>query len=176
MLTLKKIFLVFFKIGTFSFGGVYSMIPFFERELVDKRKWVTHDEFMESLAIGQMTPGPPIVNTGICIGYKLRRLKGALTATFGQAFTGTVLAIILAAFYLHMKENPLLQSVMKGVAAAVVGLLASIVYKMLIKFVTEYRSAALAAGAFIALDIFKVNPIAIILAAALLGLIIYRRG
>jgi chromate transporter len=176
MLTLKKIFLVFFKIGTFSFGGVYSMIPFFERELVDKRKWITHDEFMESFAIGQMTPGPPIVNTGICIGYKLRQLKGALTATFAQAFTGTVLAIILAAFYLHMKDNPLLQSVMKGVAAAVVGLLASIVYKMLIKFVTEYRSAALAAAAFIALDVFKVNPIAIILAAALLGLIIFRRG
>ena len=152
------------------------MIPFFERELVDKRKWITHDEFVESLAIGQMTPGPPIVNTGICIGYKLRQLKGALTATIGQSFTGTLLAILLAAFYLHMKDNPLLQSVMKGVAAAVVGLLASIVYKMLIKLVTEYRSAALAAGAFIALDIFKVNPIAIILAAGLLGLVLYRRG
>ena len=152
------------------------MIPFFERELVDKRKWITHDEFVESLAIGQMTPGPPIVNTGICIGYKLRQLKGALTATLGQSFTGTLLAILLAAFYLHTKDNPLLQSVMKGVAAAVVGLLASIVYKMLIKLVTEYRSAALAAGAFIALDIFKVNPIAIILAAGLLGLVLYRRA
>ena len=152
------------------------MIPFFERELVDKRKWITHDEFVESLAIGQMTPGPPIVNTGICIGYKLRQLKGALTATLGQSFTGTVLAIILAAFYLHMKDNPLLQSVMKGVAAAVVGLLASIVYKMLIKLVTEYRSAILATGAFIALDIFKINPIGIILGAGLLGLVLYRRG
>ena len=152
------------------------MIPFFERELVDKRKWITHDEFVESLAIGQMTPGPPIVNTGICIGYKLRQLKGALIATFGQSFTGIVLAILLAAFYLHMKDNPLLQSVMKGVAAAVVGLLASIVYKMLIKLVTEYRSAIIAAGAFIALDIFKVNPIGIILGAGLLGLVLYRRG
>jgi chromate transporter len=176
MLTLKQIFLAFFKIGTFAFGGVYSMIPSFERELVDKRKWITHDEFVESLAIGQMTPGAPIVNTGICIGYKLRRLKGALTATLGQSLTGTVLAILLAAFYLHMQDNPLLQSVMKGVAAAVVGLLASIVYKMLIKLVTEYRSAIIAAGAFIALDIFKVNPIGIILGAGLLGLVLYRRG
>ena len=152
------------------------MIPFFERELVDKRKWITHDEFVESLAIGQMTPGPPIVNTGICIGYKLRQLKGALAATLGQAFTGTVLAILLAAFYLHMQDNPLLQSVMKGVAAAVVGLLASIIYKMGLKLVTEYRGAALAAGAFIALDILKVNPIGIILGAGLLGLVMYRRG
>ena len=81
------------------------MIAFFERELVEKRQWLTHDEFMESFAIGQMTPGPPIVNTGICIGYKLRGLGGALAATVGQAFTGTVLAISLAAFYLYMKDN-----------------------------------------------------------------------
>jgi chromate transporter len=176
MPSLKNIFLVFLKIGTFSFGGVYSMIPFFERELVDKRKWITQDEFMEALAIGQMTPGPPIVNTGIAIGYKLHRLKGVLATTIGQAFTGTVLAIFLAAFYLHMKDHPLLQSVMKGVAAAVVGLLGSIIYKMAGKMITEYRTALLALAAFLALDLFKVNPIIIILAAGVLGLAVYRRG
>lgn len=174
-MSLRKIFLVFLKIGTFSFGGVYSMIAFFERELVDKRQWITHDEFMESFAIGQMTPGPPIVNTGICIGYKLRRLAGALAATFGQAFTGTVLAILLAAFYLLMQDNPLLQSVMKGVAAAVVGLLGSIIYKMTIRMITEYRSAFLALGAFLALNLFKFNPVAIILGAGVLGLALYWR-
>ncbi|MGA9458428.1 MAG: chromate transporter, partial [Desulfobaccales bacterium] len=118
MLSLKKIFLVFLKIGTFSFGGVYSMVAFYERELVNKHKWINHDGFVESFAIGQMTPGPPIVNTGISIGYKLHKLRGALAATVCQAFTGTVLAILLAAFYLHMKDNHHLQSVMKGVAAA----------------------------------------------------------
>jgi chromate transporter len=174
-ISLPKIFLVFFKIGTFSFGGVYSMIAFFERELVDKRQWITHDEFMESFAIGQMTPGPPIVNTGICIGYKLGGLRGALAATVGQAFTGTILAILLAAFYLYMKDNPLLQATMKGVAAAVVGLLGSIIYKMATKMITEYRSALLALGAFLALDLFKVNPIAIILGAGVLGLALYWR-
>ena len=175
-LSLRQIFLVFLKIGSFSFGGVYSMLPFFERELVEKRQWITHDEFMESFAIGQMTPGPPIVNTGICIGYKLRRLGGALSATVGQAFTGTVLAILLAAFYLHMKDNLLLQAVMKGVGAAVVGLLGSIIYKMATKLITEYRSVLLALGAFLALDIFKVNPVAIILGAGVLGLALYWRA
>jgi len=175
MLTLKKIFLVFLKIGTFSFGGVYSMVAFSERELVYKRKWITRDEFLESFAIGQMTPGPPIINTGISIGYKLHKLWGALAATVGQAFTGTVLAILLAAFYLHMKDNPLLQSVMKAVAAAVVGLLASFIYKMLITLVTDYRSATLAVAAFLALAIFKLNPIGILLAAGALGLVLYRR-
>lgn len=172
MTSLRNIFLAFFKIGTFSFGGVYSMIAFFERELVERRKWITHDEFIESFALSSMTPGPPIVNTGICIGYKLRKLRGVLAATLGQAFTGTVLAIILAAFYLQTKDNPLLQSVMKGVAAAVVGLLGSIIYKMAKKLVTGYKSVALAVGAFGALAIFKLNPIGIILAAGVLGLIL----
>ncbi len=175
MVTLKKIFLVFLKIGTFSFGGVYSMVAFFERELVFKRQWISQGEFVESFAIGQMTPGPPIVNTGIAIGYKLHKLRGALAATVGQAFTGTLLAILLAAFYLHMKDTPLLQAVMKGVAAAVVGLLASFIYKMIIKLVTGYRSAALALGAFLALAVFKLNPIGILLAAGALGLVLYRR-
>ncbi len=151
------------------------MVAFFERELVFKRQWISQGEFVESFAIGQMTPGPPIVNTGIAIGYKLHKLRGALAATVGQAFTGTLLAILLAAFYLHMKDTPLLQAVMKGVAAAVVGLLASFIYKMIIKLVTGYRSAALALGAFLALAVFKLNPIGILLAAGALGLVLYRR-
>lgn len=170
---LKKIFWVFFKMGTFSFGGVYSMLALFERELVEKHKWLTHDEFVEGVAIGQMTPGPPIVNTGICVGYKLKKLKGALTATVGQAFTGTVLAILLAIFYVKTKDNVLLRSVMKGVGAAVVGLLLSIIYKMSIKTIKDYKAGLLALSAFFALALFKLNPIGLILASGIIGLAAY---
>ena len=175
-ISLRKIFVVFLKIGSFSFGGVYSMLTFFERELVEKRKWITHEEFIESVAIGQMTPGPPIVNTGICIGYKLRKIKGALATTIGQAFTGTVLAILLAVFYTKSKDQPLLGSVMKGVGAAVVGLLLSIIYKMAKRTLTDYKTALFALFAFIALAVFKLNPIGLILAAGVSGVIIYGRG
>jgi chromate transporter len=173
--SLKNIFLVFLKIGTFSFGGVYSMLTFFERELVEKRKWITHEEFIESVALGQMTPGPPIVNTGICIGYKLKKIKGALVTTVGQAFTGTVLAILLAIFYVKTKGNVLLISIMKGVGAAVVGLLLSIVYKMARKTIKDYKTALFALSAFFALAVFKLNPIGLILASGILGLIVYGR-
>src|SRR3989304_6496713 len=98
--SLKNIFMVFLKIGTFAFGGVYSMLTFFEKELVEKHKWITHEEYIESVALGQMTPGPPIVNAGICIGYKLKKIKGALIAIIGQAFPGTVLGIVVAIFYI----------------------------------------------------------------------------
>ncbi len=173
-LSLKNIFWVFLKIGTFSFGGVYSMLAFFERELVEKHKWLTRDEFVEAVAIGQMTPGPPIVNTGICVGYKLARIRGALTATVGQAFTGTVLAILLAVFYVKTKENILLRSVMRGVGAAVVGLLLSVIYKMAVKTIGDYKSGVFALSAFLALAVLKLNPIGLILAAGALGLIVYR--
>ncbi len=174
-ITVKEIFWKFLKIGSLSFGGVYSMLAFFERELVDKGKWLTHEEFIESVAIGQMTPGPPIVNTGICIGYKLKRIKGALATTAGQSFTGSVLAILLAIFYVKSKGNVLLTSVMKGVGAAVVGMLLSIVFKMAKTTIKDYKSGLFALAAFLALALFRLNPIWLIPASGLLGLIVYGR-
>ena len=172
---LKDIFLVFLKIGTFSFGGVYSMLTLVERELVEKRQWLSHDEFIESVAIGQMTPGPPIVNTGICIGYKLHQTKGALAATLGQIFTGVAMAIVLAVFYVNTQDNRVLKSIMHGVGAAVVGLLLSIVYKFACKTVRDWKSALFSIGAFIALAVFNLNAIGIIIFACFLGILIYRK-
>lgn len=174
--SLRRIFLVFLKMGTFAFGGVYSMLSFFEKELVEKRKWLTHDEYIESVAIGQMTPGPPIVNTGICIGYKLRKIKGAIATVAGQAFTGTVFAILLAVFYIKTKDNARLQSVMKGVGAAVVGLLLSIIYKMARKNLKDYKTFLFSLVALVALAVLKLNPIGLILAAGILGFIFFREG
>lgn len=173
-ISITNIFLTFFKIGSFAFGGVYSMLAFFERELVTKRKWLTHEEYLESVAIGQMTPGPPIVNTGICIGYKLGRVRGAMATVAGQALTGTVIAVLLAIFYVNARENLLLRSVMKGVGAAVVGLLLSIIYKMASKTITEYRALLFAVSAFFALAVLKINPIWLIIASGIIGLAVYR--
>ena len=174
-ITVRDIFWKFLKIGSFSFGGVYAMLAFFERELVEKGKWLTHEEFVESVAIGQMTPGPPIVNTGICIGYRLKRIKGALATVAGQSFTGIVFAILLAVFYVKSKGNVLLTSVMKGVGAAVVGLLLSIIFKMSRSTIKDFKAALFALAAFFALSLFKLNPIGLILGAGMFGLIIYGR-
>jgi len=174
-ITVKDIFWKFLKIGSISFGGVYSMLAFFERDLVDKGKWLTHEEFIESVAIGQMTPGPPIVNTGICIGYKLKKIKGALATTIGQSFTGTTLAILLAILYVHSGRNVEFFSIMKGVGAAVVGLLLSTIYKMSKSTIKGLIDALFTLFAFILLALVKVNPIGIILACGIAGLLIYER-
>lgn len=173
--SVTRIFLVFLKIGTFAFGGVYSMLSFFERELVEKRRWITHDDYMESIAIGQMTPGAPIVNTGICIGYRLKKMRGALASTAGQIVTGTIVAILLAVFYMKTKEHPILRPIMKGVGAAVVGLLLSIIFNMSRKTLKDYRTFLVAVAAFFLLTLLKLNPIMIILTAGAAGYILFRK-
>jgi len=173
--SLRSIFLAFLKMGTFAFGGVYSMMSFFERELVQKRKWITHDEYIESVAIGQMTPGPPIINTGICIGYRLRKIAGALTATLGQIFTGTVIAILLAALYMKAEHYPFIKPIMKGIGASVIGLLLSIIIKMSGRSIRDLKTAAIAISAFVCLAVFRLNPILIILASAIAGLLLFRK-
>ncbi len=170
-----RIFLVFLKIGTFAFGGVYSMLSFFERELVEKRKWITHDDYIESVAIGQMTPGAPIVNTGICVGYKLKRMRGALASTAGQIFTGTLIAILLSLFYMQLREHPLLRPVMKGIGAAVIGLLLSIIFTMSRKTLKDYRTLLVAGAAFFLLTLFKLSPIVIILTAGAAGYMLFAK-
>jgi len=173
--SVTRIFLVFLKIGTFAFGGVYSMLSFFERELVEKRRWITHDDYMESIAIGQMTPGAPIVNTGICIGYRLKKMRGALASTAGQIVTGTIVAILLAVFYMKTKEHPIIRPVMKGVGAAVIGLLLSIVFSMARKTLKDYRTLLVAVAAFFMLFLLKLNPIMIILTGGAAGYALFRK-
>ncbi len=175
MPTLRSLFLVFLKMGTFAFGGVYSMLSFFQRELVDRRRWLSEEEFAEGVAIGQMTPGPPIVNTGIFIGYRLRGVRGALIATAGQVLPGFLLVLVLAFFYTRYKSVPLLEGALKGLGAAVVSLLASVVLKMGKQVVDGWQPASFAVGGFALLYFARANPILLIAASGLLGVLLYGR-
>ncbi len=175
MPTLRNLFLVFLKIGAFAFGGVYSMLSFYQRELVDRRRWLSEEEFAEGVAIGQMTPGPPIVNTGIFVGYRLRGTRGALTATAGQVLPGFLLVLILAFLYARYRSVPYLEGALKGLGAAVVSLLASVVLKMGKQVLDGWQPVSFAVGGFVLLYFARVNPILLIAASGLLGYSIYGR-
>lgn len=166
---------MFLKMGTFAFGGVYSMLSFFQRELVERRRWLTQEEFAEGVAIGQMTPGPPIVNTGIFVGYHLRGARGALAATAGQVLPGFLLVLVLALVYGRFRSTPLLGGVLKGVGAAVVGLLGSVVLKMGRQVIDGKRAGILAAAAFVLLAFAHANPLLLIAVAGLTGYLLYGR-
>jgi len=176
MPSLRQIFMVFLKMGAFAFGGVYSMLSFFQRELVDKRKWLSQEEFTEGVAIGQMTPGPPIINTGIYVGYHLKGPKGALAATAGQVLPGFLLVLGLAYVYKEFKDVPLFGMVLKGIGAAVVGLLASVVIKMGKQLVRSRAAALFAGGGFVLLYLLKANPIALIALSGAGGYFLYGRS
>jgi chromate transporter len=173
----KHIFLVFLKIGALAFGGVYSMLAFFERELVDRRGWLDHDGFAEAVSIGQMTPGPPIVNTGVFIGYSLRGMGGALAATAGLVIPGFIIVIGLGLIYIGYGGVPVVGAVLKGVAAGVVGLLLSVVLRLFRGVIRSKLDMAVAAAAFALLVLAKANPIALIIGFGVFGYVVYgRRG
>ncbi len=172
----RRIFLVFLKIGAFAFGGVYSMLSFFERELVIRRKWLTHEEFAESVVIGQLTPGAPIVNTGIFIGYTLNRMKGALATTIGQVLPSFVFVLIIAYMYIQYREMTLFRAVLKGIGPAVVGLIASVIYNMSRTVLKGYMSILFSVVAFLCLAVLKANPIGVIIISAIAGVIFYGKG
>jgi chromate transporter len=173
--SVKEILKVFLKIGFFAFGGVYSMLAFFERELVTKRSWLSHEAFTESIVIGQLTPGAPIVNTGIFIGYLLKKLKGALATVVGQVLPSFVLVLILSYVYVKFKDITLLKAILKGIGAAVIGLIASVVVNMSRKSLKDYRGILFAVMAFLCLFLFKINPLLLIVIAGTVGVILYRR-
>lgn len=175
-ITVRDIFWKFLKIGSFSFGGAYSMLAFFEKELVQKKKWLTHEEFAEGVVIGQLTPGAPIINTGIFIGYMLRKLRGALATVAGQVLPSFFLILIIAYLYIKYNDIALIRSILKGIGAAVVGLVASVVYSMGKKFLKGYKSISFAVIAFLCLAIFKLNPIVLIVISGIGGLMVYRKG
>jgi chromate transporter len=176
MTPLKDIFFVFLKIGTFALGGVYSMLSFFQREVVTKRRWLTEDEFSEGVAVGQITPGPPIVNTGIYIGYRLRGLKGAVVTVIALVLPGLLVILGLGWLYLHYGNTGTLRPVLKGLGAAVVGLLLSVVFRMGRQLLKNAASVIFALAAFVFLLFFKTNPILLILAAGLIGQLAFRKA
>jgi chromate transporter len=172
--SLKRLFLVFLKIGAFAFGGVYSMLAFFERELVQRHKWLTEEEFSEAVAIGQLTPGAPIINTGIFIGFYLRRIKGALITIIGQVLPSLLIVIFIGYLYIRYRELEMAKAFLKGVGAAIVGLLLSVIFKLSKKIFKEPVSVITCLVVFL-LSIFKFNPIALIVLSGLTGILIYGR-
>lgn len=125
-----KLFLIFSKIGLFTVGGGYAMIPLIENEIVSKRSWISKEEFLDLLAIAQSAPGVFAVNISIFIGYKLKGFKGSLVTTLGAVLPSFVIILLVAMFFHNFKENPVIERIFKGIRPAVVALIAAPVFTM----------------------------------------------
>ncbi|MDE5709379.1 MAG: chromate transporter [Alistipes sp.] len=123
MQTLLVIFGSFFKIGLFTFGGGYAMIPLIEREVIDRRGWVERREFLDLLTLAQSVPGPIAVNTAVFVGYRMRGVRGALAALWGTILPSFTIILLIALFFADIRHNPVVDAAFKGMRPAVVALI-----------------------------------------------------
>ena len=117
-------FKTFFKIGIFTLGGGYAMIPLIEEDVVNKKHWVSKEEFLDLIAIAQSCPGVFAINISIFIGYKLRKIRGALAASLGTALPSFLIILLIAMFFHRFEDNPVVAAIFRGIRPAVVALIA----------------------------------------------------
>ncbi len=121
--SLFTLFRSFFKIGLFTFGGGYAMIPLIEAEIIDRRKWLARDEFLELLTLAQSAPGPIALNTAVFIGYKVRGIRGAVASALGAVMPSFLIILVIAIFFAEVRHNVVVDAAFKGMRPAVVALI-----------------------------------------------------
>ena len=174
MKKLLGLFLVFFKIGAFTFGGGYAMIPIIQREVVENKKWVTDDDILNVIAIAESTPGPIAINSATFIGYKVAGVIGAACATLGVVIPSFVIISVIAYFLNKFSEIKAVQYAFYGIRAGVLALVIKALitmYKKMPKTAIAYGVALFAFIASVIFDIINVSIIYVILACAVIGLV-----
>lgn len=125
-----ELFGIFCKIGAFTIGGGYAMIPLIENEIVSKRKWIAREDFLDLLAISQSAPGVFAVNISIFVGYRLRGVRGSLVTTLGSILPSFIIILAIAMFFHNFKNNTVVERIFKGIRPAVVALIAAPTFNM----------------------------------------------
>ncbi len=171
---LFKLFVSFTKVGVFTYGGGPSMIPLVQEEVVGVHKWMTIEEFTDTLAMGYALPGPIATKMAGYVGYKVAGTLGMLVALFGTVFPSLVMMMVLALAFMRYKDAPAIKAMLTAVRPAVVGMLVVVVWEMFPKSVTSWHTSLIAIATFAALNFLNVHPALAIVATAALGLAFYR--
>ena len=146
---LLSLFISMFKIGLFTFGGGYAMIAFLEREFVEKKNWLSHDEFMDLIVIAESTPGPIAINCATYIGYKVNKGLGAVAATLGMVIPSFSIIYLISLFFEQFLSVTWVSSAFRGIQACVVFLILSAGLKMFKKMKKTAFSITVAAVTFV---------------------------
>ena len=160
-----QIFTSFAKIGAFTIGGGYAMIPLIQEEVVNKKRWIEEEDFMDVLAISQSAPGLLSVNISIFLGYRLRGTKGSVVATLGSVLPSFLIILMIAMFFAGYQDNPTVMKIFKGIRPVVVALIAVPMINMAKKAKLNIYTAALAVATALLVTFFKISPIYILLVA-----------
>ena len=175
MKRLFEIFLVFFKIGLFTFGGGYAMLPIIQKEVVETKGWMTDDEFLDAISLTNSLPGPLATNSATFVGYRVARTPGAVAAILGAATPSVLVILLIAMVFTNIMDYPVVGSVFDGVRPAVVArILYSVIKLGRSAKIGEYFNWVIAAFGFAAIAFFNWHPIVVVLVAAAYG--IFLRG
>lgn len=164
-----EMFLVFFKIGAFTIGGGYAMVPLIEAEVVDKKKWIEKDEFVDTLAIAQSAPGPIAVNTAVFVGFKMDRYKGAFFTTLGAILPSFLIILAIATFFSQIRDLQAMESMFKAIRPAVVALIASSVISLSKSSKLKGKTFIIPIAVALCVKYLKITPIVFIILAAIGG-------
>ena len=171
---LLSLFKTFFKIGAFTLGGGYAMIPIIEAEVVQKRKWIDEKLFTDLIAVAQTCPGVFAANISIFIGYKLRKTKGAMVTCLGTCLPSFLIILAIAMFFTAFKDNPWVARAFQGIRPAVIALILVPMVDMARKSCKKWWAWAIAVASLVAVAFLSVSPIYIILCVAVLGFSVTR--
>lgn len=167
----KDIFLSFFRVGAFTIGGGYAMIPLMQRELVERHHWLTDEEFLDQVALSQAMPGVFAVNIATVVGQRLRGFRGALTAIVGNIIMPIVFILLLAVFFRAFRDNVIVSRIFLGLRPAVVALIAAPVFTLARSAKVTWGTIWIPIVSALLICLLGVNPVLVVLAAALLGYI-----
>lgn len=170
---LLELFLAFAKIGAFSFGGGYAMIPLISNEVVNAKQWLSMQEFIDVIALSQATPGPIAINSATYVGYKVTGFWGSVAATLGVVTPSVVVMLILGSLFFRYREMPFVKDIFKGIRPVVVVLIVSAALSVVPSTLTGIVQGVVAAASIVAIIGFNVDPIVVLLAAGALGLALY---
>ena len=173
MIFYLKAFASFFKIGLFTIGGGYAMVPLIEEEVVNKKKWISQEEFIDLLAISQSVPGVFAVNFSIFIGYKLRRFPGALALSLGTILPSFFIILAIALFFQQFKEYEAVEKIFKGIRPAVVALIVVPVITTAKSAHINLRTVIIPIAVTLAISLLGFSPVYCIILGALGGYIYY---
>lgn len=173
MMVLVDLFLTFFKIGAFGFGGGYAMLSLIQSEVTEVHAWLSGAEFLDIVAIAEMTPGPIAINMGTFVGYELSGILGAAIATLGVVLPSFIIVLILVRIFLKVQKNEKIQNALSGIRPAILALIASAALLLMEEAFIDVFSIAIAIGAFILVGLKNVNPLIVLILSGVLGVIIY---
>ncbi|MDI3481505.1 MAG: chromate transporter [Tepidanaerobacteraceae bacterium] len=172
-LSLKEMlimFWAFFKIGTFTLGGGFAMIPLMKVEMVDKQKWIKEEEFLDIIAVTQSAPGAVAINSSIYIGYRLAGFLGSVIATLGTVLPSFLIILCVVSFYADMKANPYVKKAFCGIYPAIVVLILAAAINLWKAAFRDKAGIVIALLSLAALVVFDVHPILVIVVSGLVGI------